>query len=94
MAKFADIEPFYDWLTELMRRDTSSHPDHNTLMFYEIMDTLDSLPEVVRCKDCKHWTKCYSSLIGEAMCCTGQGSANILKAPSDFCSYGERREGE
>ena len=50
--------------------------------------------EVVRCKDCKHWKKCESSLIGETMCCTGQGSANILKAPTDFCSYGERREGE
>ena len=45
MAKYADIEPFYDWLIELMRLDTSNYPDHQTLMIYEIMDELDSLPE-------------------------------------------------
>lgn len=47
--------------------------------------------EVVRCEKCKHWQKCESSLIGDVMCCTGQGSMYIQKAADDFCSYGERR---
>lgn len=46
------------------------------------------------CGECKHWKKCESSLIGEVMCCTGQGSVYIQKSADDFCSRGERREGE
>ena len=46
---------------------------------------------VVRCKDCKHWVKCESSLLGEVMCCTGQGSMYIQKKEDDFCSCGERK---
>lgn len=74
-----------------------------TLMSYEVADMIedciDNAPtveavEVVRCKDCKCWTECESSLLGKVMCCTGQGSAYIQKAEDDFCSYGERREGE
>ena len=53
--------------------------------------TVDAVP-AVRCRDCKHWLKFESSLIGEVMCCTGQGSVNIQKQPDDFCSYGERKE--
>ena len=55
--------------------------------------TVDAKP-VVRCKDCKYWEKCYSSLLGEVMCCTGQGSMRIQKLAEDFCSSGERRDGE
>ena len=55
--------------------------------------TVDAV-EVVRCKDCKYWFKFESSLIGEVMCCTGQGSVNILKSPYDFCSCGKRKDGD
>ena len=93
MAKFADIEPFYDWLVELMRMDTSSYPDHETLMFYEIIDKLDSLPEVVRCRDCIHRQYVdFGDDIGAI------GGCGLFDTPmmtcDDFCSYGERREGE
>lgn len=55
----------------------------------------EDVAAVVRCKGCKHWVKCESPLIGEVMCCTGQGSVKIQKAADDFCSYGEReRENE
>lgn len=54
--------------------------------------TVDAV-EVVRCKDCKFWIKFESSLIGEVMCCTGQGAVNIIKQPDDFCSCGKRKEG-
>jgi len=51
----------------------------------------DNYVEVVRCKYCTHWKKCESSLIGEVMCCTGQGSMYIQKGADDFCSSGERK---
>ena len=59
---------------------------------FENAETVDAV-EVVRCRDCKHWVKFESSLIGEVKCCTGQGSVNIQKEPDDFCSYGERKDG-
>lgn len=47
----------------------------------------DAMAELVRCKDCKHLeiTGCY----GECK----RGYMGIVK-PWDFCSCGERREGE
>lgn len=59
----------------------------------EKQPTVDAVP-VVWCRDCKYWIKFDSSLIGEVMCCTGQGFVNILKRPDDFCScWKERRDG-
>ena len=53
--------------------------------------------EVVRCKDCKHWKpsgseagSCFENLepIG------GCRWVNFCRKASDFCSYGERKDGE
>lgn len=44
--------------------------------------------EVVRCKDCKHSEPC-----GESRQCLHPFGLNICDG-NDFCSYGERREGE
>ena len=58
----------------------------------EIDEVIENAPtvdavEVVRCKECRHLeiTGCY----GECK----RGYMGIVK-PWDFCSYGERREGE
>ena len=57
----------------------------------------DKYAEVVRCKDCKHYHARGhngNSTIWDCkkkMCCR---SANMSVKPDDFCSYGERREGE
>ena len=45
--------------------------------------------EVVRCKDCKHYGR-IKGLLG--LRCDLQGEQIWCK--DDFCSYGERREGE
>ena len=42
--------------------------------------------EVVRCKDCKHWTMGYCNNFA---CYDYEPTTN----EDDFCSYGERREG-
>lgn len=47
--------------------------------------------EVVHCGECRFWEKCESSLVGEVMCCTGQGDCKIQKEPGDFCSQGKPR---
>lgn len=52
--------------------------------------TIDAVP-VVRCKDCK-WAKMVNGglLRHKKMCeCTG-----VLMDYGDFCSYGERKDGE
>lgn len=43
--------------------------------------------EVVRCKDCKHLM--FSDMYGEC----SQAHMGIVR-PDDFCSYGERKDGE
>jgi hypothetical protein len=91
MAKYADITPFYEWLEDLMRMDDSKYPDHQTLMFYEIIDKLDSLPEVVRCKDCKHYML-WEDSEDKRTCSKSIGL--MISDPDDFCSYGERKDNE
>ena len=47
----------------------------------------DAFVEVVRCKDCKHWSMGYCNHFAY------YGYEPITQE-DDFCSYGERREGE
>lgn len=58
--------------------------------FLNDMPTVDAVP-VVRCKDCKHWHKdtvfCGYMLYREA-------SERVNWYADDFCSYGERKDGD
>ena len=61
------------------------------LKIYQILRRLDEQPtvdavEVVRCKDCKRYSQ-------SGMCNLYLNVSHEMK-PDDFCSYGERREGE
>ena len=48
--------------------------------------------KVVRCKDCK-WSDWYKNLNGEHRCyCMEHGSSG--HTDDDYCSYGEREDGE
>lgn len=52
--------------------------------------TVDAVP-VVRCKDCKHaYINSFSAASGAALC---SSSAKVMQQ-DDFCSYGERRDGD
>lgn len=52
--------------------------------------TIDAVP-VVRCKDCEHWNE-------DALACDTLPWVNSSEHANwyadDFCSYGERKEGE
>lgn len=63
------------------------------------MYELDYVPaadvvEVVRCKDCKWW-QMHEGMIEANVCCATfdyHGKERIT-VPTDFCSYGERKDG-
>ena len=57
--------------------------------------TIDAVP-VVRCKDCKWWKKgdFMAGYTIEKMECGGYcPNARFSRYESDFCSYGERKDG-
>ena len=60
------------------------------LEWIEQAPTVDAVP-VVRCRDCKHWHKdtvfCGYMSYGEA-------SERVIWYADDFCSYGERKDGD
>ncbi len=90
MSKYADITPFYEWLDWLEKESNSRCPEYNTMMFYEIRDKLDDLPELVRCRDCKHYR--HDSLACFLVYSPIPPSPNWY--PEDFCSYGERKDND
>ena len=58
--------------------------------FLNDMPTVDAVP-VVRCRDCKHWHK------GTVFCgymSYGEASERVNWYADDFCSYGERKDGD
>ena len=66
-----------------------------------VLDMIDAQPtveavEVVRCKDCKYCEMCYpeKQLDKEATQAWLCKKYKRWTKPDDFCSYGERREGE
>jgi hypothetical protein len=48
---------------------------------------------VVRCKDCNWYQMLHSGVKPHMQCCNLQGLCRICK-PTEFCSYGERKESE
>ena len=61
---------------------------NNYVMFHEIdaTPTIDAV-QVVRCKDCKHWQN-------EHLCLAWSRHGTIETMPEQYCSYGERKDGE
>lgn len=90
MPKYADITPFYEWLDWLEKESNSRYPEYNTMMFYEIRDKLDDLPEIIRCRDCRY----YDNSEGICWCKLNSkfypGGFDWHCFPENgFCSYGE-----
>ena len=50
--------------------------------------TVDAVP-VVRCRECGHGMTCVDGYVR----CSDPSGKSILMKSSDFCSYGERKEG-
>ena len=58
--------------------------------FIDDQPTIDAVP-VVRCKDCVNGTFCLNSQGAEYVDCMLDDYS--VRKPDDFCSYGERKEG-
>ena len=74
--------------------------EHNELYCVGIVCDINKqnqpdLVEVVRCKDCKHCTPSENIIGGYGDCNRFErDNDNSIVCEDDFCSYGERREGE
>ena len=55
------------------------------------METVDAV-EVVRCRDCLYWQK--SNLFSGYMMCRYVLDCSVVRREDDFCSRGERKDGE
>ena len=87
MARLIDA----DRALEIVRDQGIAHPNAYYLTNYATLilreaPTVDAVP-VVRCRDCKHLM--FSDCYGEC----GEGHMGIV-SPDDFCSYGERKDGD
>ena len=58
--------------------------------FLDDAPTVDAVP-VVRCKDCRHWHK--DTVFCDYMS-YGKASERVNWYADDFCSYGERKDGD
>ena len=69
----------------------------NTIFWAEIGKIIESAPsfDIVRCKECKHnpWNYDAEKPL-EYTCIWDDDFADREQTPNDFCSYGERKEGE
>ena len=65
------------------------HPlDYNAQAYKARLEKLPAAePEIIRCKDCKHWQK-SSINYNEYVCYWG----GYVKQEDDFCSWAERKE--
>ena len=73
-------------LSEKTRKYGGDHSGYDTMMMYEIQDTLENLPpiqpEIIRCRECK-----FAS--GDSRICMKFDHSPIGEL--DFCSFAERR---
>ena len=61
--------------------------------FLDDMPTVDAV-KVVRCKDCKHYKPQKKSTHWENRANYCNRVVTIKAQPNDFCSYGERKDGD
>ena len=83
-----------DRAIEIVRDKGIAHPNayhltnYTTLILQEA-PTVDAV-EIVRCKDCKHYEIHKPKVLEN---CERNGYIIPMK-PDDFCSYGERKDGD
>ena len=94
MARLIDadklLEIYKKWIPQLLSKEDEGDRRgvETCISVLEDMQTVDSVP-VVRCRQCKH---CDPE---NHHCDHHMGTAAPLRRkPDDFCSYGERKDGD
>ena len=80
ISRQAAIDALYDWSEHSM---TDAEAWHIKQVIGDIKSLPSAQPEIIRCKDCKHWD--------------GVDTCDVIDAPvwdNDFCSMVERRTDE
>ena len=80
MARLIDVDAFRDFWNKNYRHQ---YANDNFLFALANFPTVDAV-EVVRCRDCKHYNEGF---------CVGYHAHHDVM-PDDFCSYGERKDGD
>ena len=80
-------------LLKQMRKDGDMVPWEGKNVFARIRELPTIQPEIVRCKDCKHWREGTAFSYCDKLYGMGVLDAlDYMVAEDDFCSRAERRE--
>lgn len=80
----AEAVAVIEQIAQYMTKEALLHHSRPLALAYlALTEEVDAVP-VVRCKDCKHY-----DIGGSCIICGFQS-----RKPEDFCSYGERKDGE
>ena len=89
MSRYIEYEP----LMAELEREVELADDWKTA--HEIANVAKYAPsiDIVRCKECKHWSGCKSTMHNNHLCGRAkEQNVDYWTRADDFCSYGERRE--
>ena len=85
MSRYIDAE----WLkAEFPHNEDWDYPVNTNSYVVEMIDEAPHI-DIVRCKECK-----YERDGEEFMWCEHPNGLDSIVKPDDYCSYGERKEGE
>ena len=84
MSRYIDA----DKVIQILNDSMCTFPDCYVAENIEQLPTID----IVRCKECKHNPWDFDQL--DYTCVWDDDFADRPQTPDDFCSYGERKEGE
>ena len=78
--------------------DIDALPDDCAWCSDSLIEAINDAPaidavEVVRCRDCKHYGRADMRRFYRGMDCL-EGHIDTIVPDKDFCSYGERKDGE
>ena len=100
MKKLIELDAALEGLENLNAISFYEANEHSKEAYMETMDMLKALPTVdavpvVRCKDCKYWkTGEGVNRSKKVKFCTYQIGHKYARHYKDFCSRGERKDGE
>ena len=85
------LEIYKKWIPQLSSKEDEGDRRgvETCIAVLEDMPTMDAV-EIVRCKDCKHYEIHKPKVLEN---CERNGYIIPMK-PDDFCSYGERKDGD
>ena len=95
MARLIDADAIIDFIDMGHTRNPleTCFSERDVVDMLESASTVDAV-EVVRCRDCKHYRPQKKSAHWENRANYCNRVVTIKVQPDDFCSYGERKEGD